>query len=165
MSYSLSELNQMNQDEFVTALGAIFEETPAIAAQVWVKRPFVDVADLHQQMVNVVKTMSREEQLALIREHPDLGSKAKMAEASVQEQSGVALDRLTYAEYERFQILNRSYKEKFSFPFIVAVKNHTKVSILAAFECRLENAVDQEFEQALTEIFQIAKFRLAAMVM
>jgi 2-oxo-4-hydroxy-4-carboxy-5-ureidoimidazoline decarboxylase len=165
MSYSIAELNQMSQDEFVAALGAIFEETPAIAHQAWEKRPFADVASLHQQMVDVVKAMSREEQLALIRLHPDLGSKAKMAEASVQEQSSVGLERLSSAEYERFQLLNRMYKEKFSFPFIVAVKNHTKDSILTAFERRLENTVDQELEQALTEIFQIAQFRLSAMVM
>lgn len=164
MSYSIAELNQMSQDEFVAALGTIFEETPAIAHQAWEKRPFADVVSLHQQMVNVVKAMSRKEQMALIRVHPDLGNKAKMAEASVQEQSGVGLDRLSSAEYERFQLLNRMYKEKFSFPFIVAVKNHTKDSILTAFERRLENTVDQEFEQALTEIFQIAQFRLSAIV-
>lgn len=165
MSYLIAELNEMSQEEFVAALGAIFEETPAIAYQAWEKRPFADVASLHQQMVDVVKAMSRDEQLALIRVHPDLGSKAKMAEASVQEQSGVGLERLNPEEYERFQGLNRMYKEKFSFPFIVAVRNHTKNSILTAFEHRLENTVDQEFEQALTEIFQIAHFRLLAMVM
>ena len=165
MSYSIPQLNQMSQEEFVAALGAIFEQTPAIAHQAWEKRPFADVASLHQQMVDVVKAMSREEQLALIRVHPDLGSKAKMAEASVQEQSGVGLDRLSSAEYEHFQVLNRMYKEKFGFPFIVAVRNHTKDSILKAFERRLENTVDQELEQALTEIFQIAQFRLERDVM
>lgn len=164
MSYSTAELNQMNQDEFVAALEAIFEETPVIAHQAWEKRPFADVVELHQQMVDVVKAMSREEKLRLIRVHPDLGSKAKMAEASVQEQSGVGLDRLNSAEYERLQILNSMYKEKFSFPFIVAVRNHTKDSILTAFERRLENTLDQELEQAIAEIFKIAEFRLSVMV-
>lgn len=164
MSYSTAELNQMNQDEFVAALGAIFEETPLIAHQAWEKRPFADVVELHQQMVDVVQAMSREEKLRLIRVHPDLGSKAKMAEASVQEQSGVGLDRLNSAEYERLQILNSMYKEKFSFPFIVAVRNHTKDSILTAFERRLENTLDQELEQAIAEIFKIAEFRLSVMV-
>ena len=165
MSYSIPEVNQMSQDEFVAALGAIFEETPAIAHQAWEKRPFTDVPDLHQQMVNVVKAMNRNQQMALIRAHPDLGNKAKMAEASVQEQSGVGLDRLSSTEYERFGLLNRMYKEKFSFPFIIAVKNHTKDSILTSFEYRLENTVNQEFEQALTEIFKIAQLRLSATVM
>jgi 2-oxo-4-hydroxy-4-carboxy-5-ureidoimidazoline decarboxylase len=162
--FAIAQLNQMTQDEFVAVLGAVFEETPAIASSTWEKRPFADVADLHQQMVDVVKAMNREEQLALIRAHPDLGSKVTMAEASVEEQAGVGLNQLTPPEYERFEILNRRYKEKFDFPFIVAVKNHTKDSILATFARRLENTVDRELEQALTEIFQIAQFRLLAIV-
>lgn len=164
MSYSIAELNQMSQDEFVVVLGAIFEETPVVAHQAWEKRPFADTADLHQQMVNAVQAMSKEEQLALIQAHPELGSKVRMAEASMQEQSGIGLDRLTSAEYERFQVLNSMYKKRFSFPFIVAVRNHTKDSILAAFESRLKNTVDQEISQAITEIFQIAQFRLSTMV-
>lgn len=154
----------MSQEAFVEALGAVFEETPAIAQDAWNQRPFADVAELHQRMVNVVKAMSRDEQLTLIRVHPDLGSKAKMAEASVKEQAGVGLERLAPEEYERFQSLNQAYKDKFGFPFIVAVKNHTKDSILKAFEHRLGNTVDAEVEQALTEIFQIAQFRLLSLV-
>lgn len=164
MSYAIAQLNSMSQQEFVAALGAIFEETPVIAEQVWRKRPFVDVVDVYQQMVAAVQAMSREEKLRLIRVHPDLGSKAKMAAASMQEQSGVGLKQLTAAEYERWQRLNSTYKEKFGFPFIVAVKNHTKNSILTAFEHRLKNTVDQELEQAIAEICQIAQFRLKATV-
>jgi 2-oxo-4-hydroxy-4-carboxy-5-ureidoimidazoline decarboxylase len=165
MSYTIAQLNSMSQDEFVTTLGAVFEETPAIARSTWQKRPFADVTDLHQQMINTVKAMSKQEQLALIQAHPDLGSKVKMAEASVQEQSGVGLDRLTAQEYEYFEKLNAAYKAKFNFPFIVAVKNHTKDSIFAAFEQRLENSADREFESAIAEIYQIAQFRLLAIVL
>lgn len=164
MSYSLSALNQMSQEEFVAALGAVYEHTPAIAHQAWYQHPFKDVAELHQRMVDQVNAMSQEEQLALIRAHPDLGSRAKMAEASVQEQAGVGLDRLTPPEYERLQALNGLYKEKFGFPFIVAVKHHTKASILEAFNQRLENSVNTEIKQALGEIIQIARFRLADLV-
>ena len=161
-AYLIAQLNQMTQDKFVAALGAIFEHTPAIAAQAWENRPFTDAADLHQRMVTVVRGMNRAQQIALIRAHPDLGSKAKMAIASVQEQSGVGLDRLSPAEYDRFQSLNQRYKQQFEFPFIIAVKNHTKTSILEAFDRRLLNTPEQELEQALAEIFQIAQFRLAA---
>lgn len=87
-----------------------------------------------------------------------------MAEASVKEQAGVGLDRLSSEEYESFQLLNQAYKNKFGFPFIVAVKNHTKTSILAAFEQRLANPEDVEVAQAIAEIVQIAKFRLLALV-
>ncbi|PSB32795.1 2-oxo-4-hydroxy-4-carboxy-5-ureidoimidazoline decarboxylase [Stenomitos frigidus] len=164
MSYSIAQLNEMKQADFVAALGAVFEDTPAIAQEAWTQRPFTDWTDLQQAMVDVVNVMTEAEQLALIRAHPDLGSKAKMAEASVQEQAGVGLDRLTPKEYDRFQTLNQAYKAKFDFPFIVAVKNHTKTSILEAFDRRLHNTPTAEVKQAIDEITQIAAFRLAALV-
>ncbi len=160
MVYSIAQLNQMSQAEFVERLGAVFEETPTIADRVWHQRPFADVNDLHQKMTAIVNDMSQAEQLALIRAHPDLGAKAKMAEASVQEQSGVGLDRLTAQDYARFQFLNQSYRDKFGFPFIIAVRNHTKSSILDAFDQRLENSLSMEITQALLEILTIAHFRL-----
>lgn len=165
MSFSIEQLNQMSQEEFVAALGAVFEETPAIARHTWSDRPFRDVADLHQKMVQVVNGMSADEQLALIRAHPDLGSRAKMADASIQEQAGVGLDRLSPDEYQRFQSLNHAYQTKFGFPFIIAVKNHTKASILNAFEQRLKNSIGVEKQQALSEIAQIARFRLDGIVL
>jgi 2-oxo-4-hydroxy-4-carboxy-5-ureidoimidazoline decarboxylase len=164
MPYSLSELNQMSQAEFVAALGAVFEDTPAIAQQVWHQRPFQDEIELNRCMVDAVKSASLEEQLALIRAHPDLGSKAKMAIASLQEQAGAGLDCLSPEEYDRFIALNRAYKEKFGFPFIIAVKNHTTTSILKAFAQRLENPSKAEMNQALSEIARIAEFRLLELV-
>lgn len=165
MAYSLAQLNQMSQDEFVKILGGVFEDTPAIAHQVWYERPFQKVSALYQKMVDIVRNYSQAEQLKLIQAHPDLGSKAKMAVASVQEQAGAGLDSLTPEEYNRFLSLNQAYKNKFNFPFIVAVKNHTKNSILTAFEQRLQNSIEMERDRALTEIFQIARFRLDALVL
>jgi 2-oxo-4-hydroxy-4-carboxy-5-ureidoimidazoline decarboxylase len=164
MPYSLAQLNTMSQAEFMTALGAMFEETPVIAQITWYSRPFVSVSDLHQQMVKVVSKLSAEHELALIQAHPDLGSRVAMAEASVKEQAGARLDRLSPQEYEQFQQLNQAYTEKFGFPFIIAVKNHTKESILLAFQRRLDNSVTQERQQALAEIAAIAHFRLNELV-
>ncbi|MBV9388148.1 MAG: 2-oxo-4-hydroxy-4-carboxy-5-ureidoimidazoline decarboxylase [Chroococcidiopsidaceae cyanobacterium CP_BM_ER_R8_30] len=164
MPYSITELNKMSREEFVNTLGTVFENTPDIAYRVWNQRPFTNVAKLHQCMVDVVKSASRDEQLKLIQAHPELGSKATMAEASVKEQAGAGLAQLSFEEYNRFQALNRAYKDKFGFPFIIAVKQHTKDSILESFEYRLENPIDVETEQALTEIAQIARFRLAELV-
>lgn len=164
MPYLITELNQMSQAEFVNALGSVFENTPNVAYRVWNQRPFANVAELHQRMVALVKSASRDEQLTLIQAHPDLGSKAKMAEASVKEQAGVGLTQLSFEEYNRLQSLNQAYKDKFGFPFIVAVKQHTKDSILATFERRLENSMEVEMEQALTEISQIARFRLLELI-
>ena len=162
--YKITQLNQMSQAEFTEALGEIWEETPQIARQAWHNKPFKDLNALHQAMVAVVDSMSEAEQLTLIKAHPDLGSKAKMAEASVQEQAGVGLDRLSESEYQRFQSLNQAYKDKFDFPFIIAVKNHTKDSILQAFKTRLENDLEQEKQQALIEISKIARLRLNSLL-
>jgi 2-oxo-4-hydroxy-4-carboxy-5-ureidoimidazoline decarboxylase len=163
--YSLAQLNEMSQADFVAALGAVFEETPAIAKIAWYSRPFTSVSDLHQQMVNVVSYLSPENKWALIQAHPDLGSRVAMAEASVQEQAGAGLTQLSPQEYAQFQQLNQTYTEKFGFPFIIAVKNHTKASILAAFQSRLENFAAQERQQALAEIMAIAHFRLNELVL
>jgi len=154
----------MSQLEFTEALGEIWEETPAIANKAWHDSPFEDLEALYQSMVAVVNSMSETEQVKLIKAHPDLGSKTKMAESSVQEQAGVGLDRLSESEYQRFQSLNQAYKDKFDFPFIIAVKEHTKESILEAFETRLKNTQEPEKQQALAEISKIARLRLGSMV-
>ena len=161
---TITQLNQMSQAEFTEALGEIWEETPEIAKQTWNSKPFTDLDSLYQSMVEIVNNMSQEEHLALIKAHPDLGSKAKMAEASVQEQAGLGLDRLSEEEYQRFQSLNQAYKDKFGFPFIVAVKYHTLESILEAFANRLENSLEEERQKALIEISKIAKLRLVATI-
>ena len=153
-------LNQMSQSEFTEAIGSIFEHTPEIAAEAWRSQPFADVQNLHQVMAAIVLKMSDDEQLKLICAHPDLGSKFKMAEASIQEQSTVGLDQLSATEYDRFQYLNQAYKDKFAFPFIIAVRNHTKDSILKAFEQRLLNNLEVEKKQAISEIIEIARWRL-----
>ncbi len=160
MGYSIAEINQMNQATFITTLGAIFENTPEIAEKTWHHRPFVDITDLHQKMINTMNAMTPAAKLALIQAHPDLGSKVKMAAASVQEQSSAGLDRLTPEEFEHFQALNQQYRDRFNFPFIIAVKNHTKTTILEAFIQRLAHPKDLEMQQALTEIAEIARFRL-----
>jgi 2-oxo-4-hydroxy-4-carboxy-5-ureidoimidazoline decarboxylase len=164
MKLTITQLNQMSQDEFTATLGEIWEETPAIAREAWLSKPFGDLEDLYQSMVAIVDRLSETEQLALIKAHPDLGSKTKMAEASVQEQAGVGLDRLSKSEYQRFQSLNRAYKDKFGFPFIIAVKNLTVEDILEAFTSRLEHSPEREQQQALTEIKKVAHLRLESAI-
>jgi 2-oxo-4-hydroxy-4-carboxy-5-ureidoimidazoline decarboxylase len=115
-------------------------------------------------MIIAVNNLSEAAKLALICAHPDLGSKTKMAQDSTEEQSALGLDQLTPTEYEQFQNLNQEYKNKFNFPFIIAVKNHTKNSILQAFLQRLNNSFETEKQQALTEIQTIARFRLFDLV-
>jgi 2-oxo-4-hydroxy-4-carboxy-5-ureidoimidazoline decarboxylase len=164
MIYSLTQINRMDRPQFIQALGEIFEHTPTIAAQAWYQRPFNSIEELHQKMMMVVLGFDLDRKLALVRAHPDLGSKVKMAVASVQEQAGVGLDRLSSAEFDRFQQFNQAYLERFDFPFIIAVKNYTKSSILEAFDRRLQNSTEVELATAIEEISQIARFRLLAIV-
>lgn len=165
MPYTLDQLNAMTEAEFVAAIGPTFEDTPSIAAQVWPQRPFASVADLHQRMVNIVQAMPPEDQMTLINAHPDLGTRVAMAEASVAEQTKAGLTNLSPEEYHQFQTLNQQYKDRFGFPFILAVANHTKASVLENFAHRLRNSTEAEMAIALLEIQNIARFRLESWIL
>ena len=164
----LSEINRMNHHYFRRALGHVFERSPWVAERAWAARPFASREALHEAMVAAMRDASREEQLALLRAHPDLAMRAARADAlsaaSRVEQSSAGLDRLTNEEYARFGRLNAQYREKFGFPFIIAVRQHDKTSILAAFERRLRNTVDAEIEAALAEVSDITRLRLGTLV-
>ncbi|HLI26325.1 MAG TPA: 2-oxo-4-hydroxy-4-carboxy-5-ureidoimidazoline decarboxylase [Chloroflexota bacterium] len=162
--YTLAELNALDQAGFVAALGWVFEGSPWVAERAWAARPFASRDALHAALVAVVQAARPEEQLALIRAHPDLGTRlgrATLSAASVAEQAGAGLDRLSDAEFARFQDLNARYRERFGFPFIIAVRHHTRASILAAFEARLQHDAATERATALAEIAEIARLRLA----
>jgi len=120
-----------------------------------------DPAALAAAMRAEADAAPREMKLALIRAHPELASRTRMAEASVREQSGAGLDQCSAAEFAEFQRLNDAYNARFGFPFIVAVKGLTRADILAAFAARLANDPDTEFETAMAQIHRIAGFRLA----
>ena len=166
MAPSLDTLNRLDRNEFRRSLGGVFEQSPWVADRAFDARPFASSEALHAAMVAVVLRAAREERLALIRAHPDLGGKAARAGAmsapSVAEQSSAGLDRLTDEEYARFERLNAAYREKFGFPFVIAVRRHDKRAILAAFEARLGNGVDDEMQAALGQIAEIARLRLEA---
>ncbi|MGF1535581.1 MAG: 2-oxo-4-hydroxy-4-carboxy-5-ureidoimidazoline decarboxylase [Elainellaceae cyanobacterium] len=164
MGYSLSEINQMDRAAFTSTLGHLFERTPTIAASAWPQRPFASKAALHGALVDIMRSLPPSQQLALIGAHPDLGSRAKMADASVQEQASVGLDQLTPEEFDAMKQLNQCYRDKFGFPFIIAVKHHTKTSILAALQQRLQNAPEAEQAAALNQIAEIARLRLDDLV-
>ena len=160
-------LNALDHAAFMARIGPIFEHSPWVADRAWSARPFNGVDGLHQAMMQVVAAASADEQLALLRAHPDLAGKAARAGTltadSSQEQAGVGLDRLSDAEYVRFDRLNTAYRETFGFPFIVAVKRHTRDSILAAYETRLKNDRTTEIKTALAEVGLITRFRLDAL--
>ena len=158
----------MKEREFVQRYRGIYEHSPWVAEKA---APLVDdsadVDVIARVMADCVDNASQERQLALIRAHPDLAGKAAIAgsltDESESEQASAGLDRCSPEEYERFQALNTAYRRKFGFPFVMAVRNCSREQILAAFESRLENDYDEEFENALLEIHRIARMRLVAM--
>ena len=146
--------------EFLARFGAVYEASPWVAEGVWPDPP-TDRDALAAAMAAVVDAAPREAKLALIRAHPELASRARMADASVKEQSGAGLDQCSPDEFAAFQRLNAAYNARFGFPFIVAVKGLTRADILTAFEARLANDAETEFQTAIAQIHRIAAFRLA----
>jgi 2-oxo-4-hydroxy-4-carboxy-5-ureidoimidazoline decarboxylase len=140
---------------------ALFEHSPWVEARADA-RP--SSGDRHADLMAVVRGAAPEEQLALIRAHPELAGKAaidgSLTEASAAEQASAGLDRLAPAEFDRFHALNAAYREKFGFPFIICVRRTDKAGILAAMERRLANDRDAEIANALDEIGEIVRLRL-----
>ncbi len=165
---SLSAINNLDQQHFVNALGALFEHSPWVAAEAWQKRPFASTNELHQALCHAMYDAPIDQQLALIRAHPDLAGKAAIAReltaVSTSEQAGAGLDRLLPDEFARFNHLNQAYRNRFGFPFIICVREHTKNSILANFVVRLNHTCDEEITTALGEIAKIANLRLRDLV-
>jgi len=159
---TIEELNGLPREAFVKELGWVFEHSPWVAERAWERRPFVSIDALHATMSAEVERASRAEQLALLRSHPDLGTRMRMSAPSAGEQSGAGLDRLTAAEFDRLRDLNAAYSTRFGFPFILAVKGASNADIFASLERRLANEPEREFREALHQVHRIAAFRLAA---
>jgi OHCU decarboxylase len=138
-----------------------------VAEGAWSDRPFADVDELFEALRSAMYSAPRERQLALIRAHPDLAGKAAvegtLTDRSRREQASAGLDRLTPDEYEAFMRTNKAYRERFGFPFVVCVREHTKESILRVAAERLEHTRDEEVRVALEEIAKIARLRLQEM--
>jgi 2-oxo-4-hydroxy-4-carboxy-5-ureidoimidazoline decarboxylase len=164
VTISIAQIDALERDAFVAQLGGIYEHSPWVAERAWKARPFRSRDALHAAMEKMVATASREEQLALIRAHPELAGRLAVAgqltDASRSEQAGAGLDRCTPEEFARLQALNADYRRKFDFPFIVAVRGLTRAQIISQLEERLAHSADQEFEACLREIGRIAGFRL-----
>jgi 2-oxo-4-hydroxy-4-carboxy-5-ureidoimidazoline decarboxylase len=157
---TIADLNGLDRDAFVEAIGWVFEHSPWVAERAWQRRPFASLDDLHAAMVESMRAGAADEQLALLRAHPDLGARMRMSEASIGEQASAGLDRLTPGDFERLQKLNADYRAKFEFPFLFAVKGSTPAQILDALQERLPRNAGTEFEEALRQVARIARFRL-----
>jgi len=167
---SIVELFSRSREEIQDFLGSIYEESP------WVAEQFLDtkdkaaiesVTDLAGALKDVVDGASRERKMELLLSHPDLCERTQkklesLTQESQDEQSSAGLQSLSEEEFDRFTKLNDSYREKFGFPFILAVRGASKYTVLAALEGRLSKPVEVEFVQALAQVHKIAWMRLLA---
>ncbi len=154
----------VSPDAFLKIYGGIYEHSPWIAQGAY-HSGAATVDALHAAMKKTVAAGTREQKLALIRAHPDLAPAigTALTDASVSEQKGAGLKECTPEEFAEFQQLNRDYKAKFGFPFIVAVKGLHRTDILQLFRQRMNNDAETEFATALAQIDRIARFRLLAL--
>ena len=157
----------MDRDEFLDRFGGVYEHSPWIAELAWdngVSEVQDSVDGLGRMLAGVVDAASEQQQLDLIRAHPDLAGKAavrgELTVESTSEQASAGIDQCSEEEFELFQRYNDAYNEKFGFPFVMAVKGSSRGAILAAFERRLDNDHATEFKTALDEIHKIARLRL-----
>ncbi|WP_024301144.1 2-oxo-4-hydroxy-4-carboxy-5-ureidoimidazoline decarboxylase [Pseudogulbenkiania sp. MAI-1] len=156
-------LSALEQDAFVAALDGVFEHSPWVAERAWMQRPFATRTALWQALNDAMLAASRDEQLALIRAHPELGTRGPLTPASGGEQQAAGL-RQDNADTRRLAELNARYRKRFGHPFIVAVAGLGRDEILARLEQRLGATPEQEFAQCLAEIGRIAALRLAQRV-
>ncbi|MCR9170007.1 MULTISPECIES: allantoinase PuuE [Marivita] len=159
--------SDMSQEDFVTAFGGIFEHSPWIAerACAYESGPTHDTArGVHSLLFRAFRTATDDERLGVLNAHPDLAGKlaaaGRLTAESTAEQAGAGLDMLTDDERVTFQKLNTDYVARHGFPFIIAVKDNTKASILDAFHRRIENDRDTEFAEACRQVERIAELRL-----
>jgi OHCU decarboxylase len=156
------------KDRFIEYFGGIYEHSPWVAEQCFHRAAGLDDAGaMSGVFADCVDRASNDTKLELIRAHPDLAGRAavrgELGVDSTDEQASAGIDQCTAEEFQRFQIANKAYKEKFGFPFVMAVRNSNRHAILAAFEQRLQNSREQEFERAIEEVHKIARLRLQKM--
>ena len=162
----LEEANALGEREFVVRFGGVFEHSPWVAERAWKERPFRSVDALHAAMMRAVLQAKKDERLALVRAHPELaGAEAeqgRLTADSSSEQGRLGFLQLTGEEFQAMARVNQRYRERHGFPCIVALRLHaTRESVLAEITRRTENDPDAELGNALEQIGQITRGRLA----
>jgi 2-oxo-4-hydroxy-4-carboxy-5-ureidoimidazoline decarboxylase len=167
---AVSDVNAMPRDAFVAAFGSVFEHSPWVAERAWARRPFDSVDGLHAAMAAVVRASAPDEQLALLRAHPELAGREAQAGVltaeSTGEQGRLGFTALSRAEFERVARANAAYRERHGFPCIVALRLHaTRDTVIAEMERRAaSDDTDAERRAALEQIEAITRGRLDRLI-
>ena len=157
---SIDKFNKLSKAEFISTFGNIFEKTEWIAEKCYESKPYNNLDELVLKMMEIFENSKQQEHLKILNAHPYLVVEKKLTRDSANEQNNANLDQCSDKEFEEFQKLNKEYKKKFGFPFIVAVKGKNKYEILENFKKRIKNEKNIEFEEAKNQVKKIASFRL-----
>lgn len=164
----IDAINQMDCDAFVAYLGPVFENSPWVAQRSWQKRPFADIEALHGAMFSQILARDTASKVEFLGAHPDLAGKeakqGRMTAESTVEQGTAGLDSLAGHEMALIDDLNRRYRARHGFPFIVCVRHYTKAGIFAEFKHRIGRETEAELAEALRQIANISRYRLGALV-
>ena len=161
---SIDTFNKLNKSEFLSTFGNVFEKTEWIAEKCYDSKPYNNVQELVNKMMEVFENSIKEKHLEILNSHPDLAVKKKLTKESENEQANANLNQCTNEEFEEFNKLNEKYKKKFGFPFIIAVKGKNKNEILNIIRQRITNNINLEFEEAKKQVKKIATFRLSEII-
>ena len=159
----INKINNLSQIKFNEIFANIFEKTKWIAEKLYNQKPFNSFEDLCSKILEIFKTTSKENQLKIIKAHPDLADKTKISLLNIDsrtEQNRAGLNQCSEKEFREFKNLNNEYKKKFGFPFILAVEGKNKAEILNKFKKRILNSAEDEFKEAISQICRIANLRL-----
>tara|TARA_B100001013_G_C24302015_1_gene321174 strand:+ start:39 stop:542 length:504 start_codon:yes stop_codon:yes gene_type:complete len=160
---TINKINNLSQREFIKIFANIFEKAKWIAKRLYDQKPFNNFEDLCSKMLNIFENTTKENQLIILKAHPDLADKIKIRSLtpnSRKEQSNAGLDQCSEQEFKEFKDLNDKYKKRLGFPFIFAVKGKDKKKILNNFRKRILYDKNKEFTEAKTQVKKIASSRL-----
>jgi 2-oxo-4-hydroxy-4-carboxy-5-ureidoimidazoline decarboxylase len=168
---TLNEINRLEAVAFSQLFGPVYEHSPWIAERAFALRPadgFASRAHVHAALAATVQSASEAEKVALLNAHPELAGKEAAAgaltSASTSEQASAGLTAMTAADVAQLRELNAAYREKFGFPFIIAVRNNTQTAIFGAIKSRLFNTRVMELNNALMQVGEIARLRLIDLI-
>ena len=157
---SVDKVNKLSKSDFISIFGNVFEKTAWIAEKVFVFKPFESFDKLTERFLNIFENEKKENHLKILNFHPELAVEKIMTIDSKKEQNNAELNQCTKEELEEFVKLNKDYKKKFNFPFIIAVSGKNKSEILDNFRKRIKNDKNTEFKEAIRQVKKIASSRL-----
>ena len=161
---SLDKVNNLSKSDFISVFGNVFEKTKWIAERAYDSKPYNNFEELFAKMIEIFENSNNKNHLKILRAHPDLTVKEKLTKDSQNEQANASLNECSDKEFKEFKKLNKKYKKKFGFPFIIAVKGKNKNEILNKFKKRVLNNIDIEFKEAKKQVKKIATFRLSEII-